>query len=354
MARPDHAFRTSTHTVFATDEAGVYRTEPDGHELRFSLEAQHLPPGLDTPEFERAAMAWVITRGGRTLNLNGRRRPLSPQMLDRPPAGPVRRLITIAPSNAEIVGALDSADLLVGVESTSDFPPEVKRLPQLGPELNVDMEALAALKPELVLASLTVPGMERSLTALEQTGIPYLVFAPRGLADIFEEIERAGAAIGRPERAEALLKRLRGRLEVLRRGLEEKGAGCEGGPAPVRVYLEWWPKPMFSPGRTCWSNELIELAGGVNVFRAIPSQSGEVTAEEVTAADPEVIFVSWCGVPKEKLDPKRVLKRGGLEKVTAVREGRVYPIDESLLGRPGPRVFDGIDLMAEKLAAFRG
>ena len=106
---------------------------------------------------------------------------------------------------------------------------------------------------------------------------------------------------------------------------------------------------MFSPGGRCWSTELIELAGGVNVFRHLPAQSAEVSAADVVAADPEVIFLSWCGVPPAKLNPERVLTRTELAEVSAIRNRRVYPIDESLLGRPGPRVVEGIAQMAEKL-----
>ena len=105
-----------------------------------------------------------------------------------------------------------------------------------------------------------------------------------------------------------------------------------------------------TPGGSCWSNELIDLAGGQNVFQHLPGQSGEVTVEQVVAADPEVIFISWCGVPWEKLDPAHVLAREGMEQVSAVRNGRVYPVDEALLGRPGPRVLDGLTRMAESIA----
>lgn len=343
MAKPDYAFKTGAHTVYAAETPGDYLAEPGGHRLQFSLDRQHIPDALLTPEMERAAMAWVIARGGRELNLNGSRRPLAPTDLDRPPAGAVERLVSIAPSNAEIVGALDAAGLLVGVESSSDFPPQVAALPRLGPDLHVDMAALAALEPQLVLASLTVPGMERNITALEQLGIPYLVLAPRTLADIRREIGRVGTALGREDAAARVVGQMERRLDRLR--------SENARPEPVRVYLEWWPKPMFSPGKSCWSNELIEAAGGINVFRHLESQSGEVAVADVVAADPQVIFISWCGVPTDKLNAGRVLAREGLENVSAIRAGRVYPVDESLLGRPGPRVVDGIARMAEKLAA---
>jgi len=130
-------------------------------------------------------------------------------------------------------------------------------------------------------------------------------------------------------------------------------AAASAGRAPVPVYLEWWPKPMFSPGGACWTNELIESAGGQNVFRMLPGQSGEVQIGDIVRADPEVIVLAWCGVPLDKVDVRRVLTRAGLEGVSAVRNGRVVAIDESLLGRPGPRVLEGACQIAQAIGAAR-
>ncbi|HEX7927721.1 MAG TPA: ABC transporter substrate-binding protein, partial [bacterium] len=99
------------------------------------------------------------------------------------------------------------------------------------------------------------------------------------------------------------------------------------------------------------SNELIALAGGRNVFAELAGQSGEVPPEAVAKADPEVIIVAWCGVPFDKLNVNRVLQREGLGGVSAVRTGRVHAVDESLLGRPGPRVIDGIEHIARAIQA---
>jgi iron complex transport system substrate-binding protein len=297
-----------------------------------------VPEALLDPALERVVQAWLIARGGRRLNLNGRSADLHPRLLERPPAGPARRLVSIAPSNAEIVAALGAADRLVGVDAGTDFPPQAASLPRLGPELAVDLEALAALQPELVLASLTVPGMERNLAGLDALGLPMLVTAPQCLADIEDDVLRVGEALGRPGQARAVVARMRA-------ALAEARAAVRGRP-PLRVFLEWWHQPMFTPGAACWSNELIEAAGGVNVFRHLPGQSARVSPEAVVEADPELIFLSWCGVPFAKLNPARVLRRPELNGVTAVREGRVYPVDEALLGRPGPRVVQGVLAMA--------
>jgi iron complex transport system substrate-binding protein len=344
MSRPDYAFKTGAHTWRATDEPGAYRAEPVGVEIHLSLERQYLPAEVRTPQLERIAAAWVIARGGRMLNLDGVPRPIAPEHLDRSARGPVRRLVSIAPSNAEIVGALGATHLLVGVESSSDFPPEVKSLPRLGPDLHVNLEVLAALSPDLVLASLCVPGMERNIAGLERIGVPYLVMAPQSLADIRADILRVGAAIGAGEAAARVVADMDARLEALRQD--------HANWPPVPVYLEWWPKPMFTPGRACWSNELITLAGGRNVFADKPGQSTEVTPEEVARANPEVIVVAWCGVPYDKLNVNRVLSRAGLEGVSAVRRRRVHAVNESLLGRPGPRVVEGVEAIARAIHAL--
>ena len=107
---------------------------------------------------------------------------------------------------------------------------------------------------------------------------------------------------------------------------------------------------MFTPGRDCYSNELIALAGGVNVFGERPGSSVEVGPQDVLDARPEVCFVSWCGVSEDKLDPRNLIERPGLETLEAAQRGRVYPLDERFSGRPGPRMLEASRRMAAALA----
>src|SRR3972149_12020451 len=107
-----------------------------------------------------------------------------------------QRIVSLTCSNTEILFALGLGARVIGVDDWSDFPLEVKALPKVGPDLKIDMAKVAALEPDLVLASLSVPGMERNLPGLERLGLPFLVLEPRSLDDVFKDIETISAATG--------------------------------------------------------------------------------------------------------------------------------------------------------------
>ena len=96
---------------------------------------------------------------------------------------------------------------------------------------------------------------------------------------------------------------------------------------------------------------MIALAGGVNVCAEHPGSSVEISTEQVVASDPEIYFVSWCGVSADKLDPRRVIERPGFEDLRVAKRGSVYPLDEAFAGRPGPRMLEAARIMAR---AIRG
>lgn len=241
------------------------------------------------------------------------------------------RLITHTCSNTEIVCALGRGDWLVGVDDHSDYPPEViAGLPRVGPDLDVDVDRVRALEPDLVITSLTVPGHERCLERLENAGLPLLVTQPHSLADVASDIRRIGRAIDSEDRAEALA----GEFD---RMLEQPIPGSS-----VPVLVEWWPKPVIVPGRRSWVNEMLVLAGGINPWAEEDAESLEVSPIQVREAAPEAVVMSWCGVDESKYRPHVVRRREGWQSVPAMVYDRIYPISEAWLGRPGPRLIEGI------------
>jgi len=371
MAKPTHQWETRRHRAIRGEGrpfADDHRSESftlafdDGRQgwARCGLARQVVDEtSASDPDLVHALSAWLIARGARSIDLCDEhgsviaRGPISPAQLGRaaPPVGedqadPPTRLISICPSNLEMLWALGCFDRVIACEDSSDFPPEAAALERLGPDLGPDLDRLAALAPDLVLSSLTVPGMERNVTGLRARGIAQVVLAPRSIAEVLAELELLGRLLGVEARAAEVAADMGRQIAAL-----EADAAALGEPA--RVYLEWWPRPMFSPGASCYSNELIRLAGGVNVFGDRPGSSLQIEAEELVAAAPEVCFVSWCGVAADKLDPARLAKRPGLEQLGAARAGHVYPLDEQFSGRPGPRMLEAARIMAAGIRAAR-
>ena len=333
--------------------AEAFALEPRGGGVaataRFSLRRQAIDRAAlasDAADLIHAAKAWLAARGGRRLALvdeAGRavvEEGFTAGSLGDPPGPAARRVVTLCPSNAEMVAALGCFDRVIACEDSSDWPAEVSRCERLGPDLAPDLERVAALRPDLAVSSLSVPGMERVVTGLRARGVPLVVLAPRSVDDVIVELRALGGRLGVPEAA----ARVAEGMEAERRALRaRRPAGA------VPVYLEWWPRPMFSPAAECYSNELIALAGGRNVFADRPGASVEVSPEEVVRAAPAICFVSWCGVAAANLR-----RRPGLEGLEAARAGRVYPLDEAFSGRPGPRMLEAARIMAAAIEGLAG
>ncbi|HEY8415040.1 MAG TPA: cobalamin-binding protein [Thermaerobacter sp.] len=256
------------------------------------------------------------------------------------------RIVSIAPSNTEIAFALGLGPHVVGVDDHSDYPPEVARLPRVGPDLQVDLDRVEALRPDLVLASLSVPGMERNVEELRRRGIPHIVLDPRSWQDVLDSIRQVGAATGREAEAHSLVMQLEERAERVRRRMA-RVAGARG--RPWRLFLEWWPKPLITPGRLSWFTDMAELVGGQNIFADVAATSTPVTPDEVLARDPDAVLVCWCGSLQSWMNREQVLARPGWAAMGAAREGRIYPVPEDLFGRPGPRLIAAVEMLAELL-----
>lgn len=242
-----------------------------------------------------------------------------------------RRLVSLTCSNTEIVAALGCGDRLVGVDDYSDWPPEVVAgLPRVGPDLGIDVAAVARLEPDLVLASLTVPGHERVVAALADAGLPFIAPGPESLADVLEDVRAIGRRLGVAERAAELVEELSAALVPV-----EPPPG--GRPA---VAVEWWPRPAILAGERSWVADLVELAGGRNAL-AEPCLSRPLEPGELAALAPDAIVLSWCGVAPEKVRPEVVREDPALTATPAVRDGRVTAVPEAFLGRPGPRLVEG-------------
>lgn len=236
----------------------------------------------------------------------------------------IERVVTLAPNVTELVAAAGALDRIVGVDSESDYPPAVGRLPKVG-HLHPSLEAVAALRPDLVVASTSgnPPSLEGSLAAL---GVPLYVVRTDRLDDIPFAIRSLGRLFG-------------GGGEEVAAKLERDLAAPPRSGRSLRVLLMLWPDPLFVAGRETFVSDVLERAGGTNAV----AMSGWPTysLEALVADPPDVILYPEDAIPPEVI--AGLSAEGSLwNRVSAIRSGRLHPIPDDLVLRPGPRVARGL------------
>ncbi len=254
------------------------------------------------------------------------------------------RIVSVCPSNSEILFAIGAGDRVIAVDKWTDYPPKAARLPRVGSELDVDIDIVKDLRPDLVVASLSVPGMEKTVRALRDGGLRTIVLDPHSIEDIYEDIVRVGEAVECEENALGLVRGMEREIAASR----ELSAGCR----EARIYVEWWPRPAITPGRNSWTEAMISAAGGRNIFTDIAAPSRPVEYGEVVKRDPEIILLCWAGIHKRSIDSSSLSSREGWAGINAVRSKRIHVVDEGWYGRPGPRIVLGVRQMAELIAAL--
>lgn len=256
-------------------------------------------------------------------------------------AQPATRIISMAPSNTEILFAIGAGDLLVGRDDISDYPAEALDVESIGStygELN--LEAIVALRPDLVLAaSITSP---EQIQAMEDLDLPVFVLAnPMTFDDLYANLKLVGALTGHSDDAAQLVESLKERVQAALDALE--------GAEAVRVFYEVDgsdPTAPWTTGSGTFQEVLIGMAHGENIAAEIEGW-GQMSLEEIVARDPQVIlFASGPWVPTTI---ESLAARAGWGDLDAVRNGRIYAIDTNLVDRPGPRLVDGFEAFARAL-----
>ncbi|WP_239617752.1 cobalamin-binding protein [Cohnella mopanensis] len=252
------------------------------------------------------------------------------------------RIVSLCPSNTELLAFMGLSSMIVGVDIYSDWPPAIQELPRLGSDMDIDIDAVEALKPDLVLASLTVPGMEKNIEGLKARNLPYIILNPNSLEDISNNMLVVGEATDKIEQAKDAVHKYRQMLEQY----AELSRRVEKRPT---LYWEWWPKPVFSPGGGNWLTEISELAGAKNVFAEDSRASVKTDLEDVLNREPDYILLAWVGVKAQQVKPESVKKRPGWSRLDAVQQERIHVMEEPLYCRPSPRLIVGLQKLAASL-----
>jgi len=250
---------------------------------------------------------------------------------------PGNRIVVLSPEVAEIVAALGAEGQIVGLTRECDYPPSLADIPKVGNFGAVDKEAILGLKPDLIFSS----ALEQEALAAElaKLGLKVEQVYPKSVAEIAAAVMRVGELIGREAAARAL-------ADSLSAGVDEILAQTAGKARP-KVYLEIYRDPLMSVADASYVGDLIETAGGDNVFDSLERDYCRIDAEDVIAAKPDIMI---C-YSRDNL--KSILDRKGWQDIPAIKNGRVYfeqDINPDWLQRATPRALMGMRRLQELLA----
>lgn len=252
------------------------------------------------------------------------------------------RIVSLCPSNTELIFTLGLGEYLVGIDNYSDYPADkLRHLPRLGPDLHIDVGLVEQLAPDLVLSSLSVPGMERVVEGIQSAGLRQIVCNARSLSGVYEELQVI--ADGVPD---SILDRMAVTRVV--QGLQARVSRIQEWtqvhPTGLRIYWEWWAKPVFSPAQDNWLTEITHLAGAENIFAHAPGQQVKDDGTRVCECQPDMMFAVWTGITQDKVPLAKILNRAdSWQQTPAFQNRQIYVLSEGLYCRPGPRLVDGLE-----------
>jgi iron complex transport system substrate-binding protein len=249
-----------------------------------------------------------------------------------------KRIVALAPSCAEIAGALGLGDAIVGVTRYTDWPPRAKNLPQVGSYVNISVEAVLALRPDLVLAADdgTPPA---TVQRLQRLGLRVVTLRMRTFESIQHSILSLAAAVGRPGEGQRA-------VEEMRRVASCVAQRTRHAKRP-RVLFAYQLGPIVSAGRGTFTNELLAMAGADSITRDVEQSYPRMTVESIVARAPEVILVSSLNPDDDGVRVDAWLAKWPA--TPAVKNGRVHLINATNLDRPSQRVVHGLVLLAQTI-----
>ncbi len=255
-------------------------------------------------------------------------------------AKPATRVVSMAPSVTEILYAVGAGPQVVGRDEFSDYPAEAKALPSIGGSMGkYDFEAIAALKPDLVIAAgINTPDQVKSLENLGLT--VYYLANPTDLNGMYGELQIVGKLTGQDAQAAALIPTLKARVDAV----TAKIAPLQNHP---RVYYELDasdPTKPYTSGPGTFVDKLISLAGGQNIGSDLKDAWAQIGAEAVIAKNPQVILL---GDGAYGITPQSVSLRAGWSAIDAVKNNQVFVFDDNTVSRPTPRLVDGLETLAK-------
>lgn len=250
-----------------------------------------------------------------------------------------QRIVSLLPSATEILFAVGAGERVVGVDRYSDYPAEVVervregRITVVGGIADPSIETIVALEPDLIFAGhKEIQGA--AVNSLEAKGLTVIALDPKNVTQLYESILLVGKLTGQTMEAEEVVSAMKEKIQ----SVTQKTSGL----TKVRVYYEVWNDPLMTVGPGTWMHDLIEMAGGENIFADSSAAYPQIGSEAVVQLNPDVIILPAQN--PTSLDDVR--NRPAWSMVNAVKNGKVYTIDGDVISRPGPRIVEGLDQLA--------
>ncbi|KTB48590.1 ABC transporter substrate-binding protein [Dehalogenimonas alkenigignens] len=250
-----------------------------------------------------------------------------------------QRIVSLAPSNTEIVYALGLGDKLVGNTTYCDYPEAAKSVAKVGGYSTAEVEKIVALKPDLILAANIHAA--KVVPQLISLNLPVFVVDPRSLQDVLDSITLVGKVTNVQAKAANVVKTMNDRINAVK----AKTATLPDAER-VRTLMLIWHDPPMTVGPNTFMFELIQLAGGTSVSKGMADGFPTMGLESIISADPQVVITTGMG-GAENLTLQYIKNEPRLKDIPARKDGRVYEVNQDWTNRMGPRVVDGLEAMAK-------
>ena len=254
-------------------------------------------------------------------------------VLDKKP----RKIVSLSPSNTEILFALGAGDKVVGITSFCDYPEEAKKIERMGDYEGPNIELIRKAQPDVVLAGYV---QEETVKMLEKMGIPVIISEAESFEAIYHSISLIGEITGTETEAEKIIKGMKDKIAEIQAKIKDK--------EKPRVFYVVWKDPLTTAGSRTFINDVIKAAGGINVAEKVESWA-IYSAEEMIKDNPDMLIAALHstdeGMTREDLSRDRIFSM-----LECVKQGKVYVMpDDNIISRPGPRIVLAIEDMARVL-----
>jgi iron complex transport system substrate-binding protein len=255
---------------------------------------------------------------------------------------PAKMIVSLAPSVTETLFAIEAGEQVIGRTDYCDFPEEVTALPSIGgfDASSISVESIVALEPDLVIGGSTYQA--EVIQALDDAGIPAFISQPGNLSEIMDTVSLYGQITGHVDEAAAVVEQMQAIIDSI-----DKTVSTVPSDQRPTIFYEVWHEPLMSTNDSTVVGELIEVAGGVNIFADLPDEYPTVSVEQIVEVDP--LFIIGPSSHGDQMSAEVIGKREGWETLTAVTSESIYIVDGNIVSRASPRIVQVLEEFARIL-----